>query len=480
VTKPQPLSRREFLKLAAKAGAIVGLGAGVGGMLAACKETGDTPNTIATIGTEETTTTTAPRATTSTVTTGPQTGRYLRIGLVSAKTARLALFGRADEWWLERAQTALPDGVLCGDATLRKFIFLVQDSKSDPALAAEGAARVISEGKADILLCSGAADMVNPAAAQAESLGCPCLSSFVQWRPFVFGRGGTLETPFKWTYAHAIGLEDIAGNYMAMWEQVKTNRKAGLLFSDDAGGRTWTDEAAGLPAAATAAGYEPTLPGLYPVGTVDFSAHISEFMKNGCEICCGAMRTADFIAFWQQAQQLGFRPKVVTMSEALLFPQALEAVGSSALNLTAESLWQPDWPYSDSVSGDSAQALAADYMDKIGEQWIAPIAQYAKFEWAVDVFKRVRDVDSKDAIVRGIKTTRLDTCLGPIDFVSAVGTADPNTSRRPTENVYKAPVGGIQWIEGGSFAYQPTTVANVGSPALAITGSVRPMAYGPA
>jgi branched-chain amino acid transport system substrate-binding protein len=476
VTTFQPLTRRAFLRLAGQAGAALGLGAGLGGWLGACEETADTSHTIATIGTEETTTTTTARVTT-TVSTSPEAGRHLRIGLVSAQTGHLALFGRADSWWVERARTELAGGVLCGDGRLRRLLFLVQDSGSDPRRAVEGAVRVVSEGNADILLCSGAADIVNPVATQAEALGCPCISSFVYWRPFVFGRGGTPEVPFKWTYAHAIGLEDVIANYLAMWGQVETNKKVALVFADDAAGKDWTDEAAGLPAAAVAAGYEPTLPGLYPAGTEDYSGFISEFVKNGCEICCGAMRTADFIAFWKQAQQLGFRPKTVTVSEALLFPQALEAVGTSARNLTAESLWQPDWPYSDSISGYSAQQLAGDYMDKTGEQWGAAIAQYAKLEWAVDVFRRVRNIDDKEAIMRGIRTTRLDTCLGPIDFLAAVDTTDLNTSRRPVENVCKAPVGGAQWLAGGAFAFQPITVANANNPALEIAGRVRPMVY---
>ncbi len=48
--------------------------------------------------------------------------------------------------------------------------------------------------------------------------------------------GGTLDTSFKWTYAYAIGLEDIAGNYLAMWDQVETNKKVGFVFADGPGG----------------------------------------------------------------------------------------------------------------------------------------------------------------------------------------------------------------------------------------------------
>jgi branched-chain amino acid transport system substrate-binding protein len=463
------------LKLAGKAGAVAGLGLGLGGLLSACQENEDTPNTIATIGSDPTTTD-APRPTT-TVRAGPETGRYLRIGVVSAATGPLALFGKADEWWIDFAKAALPKGVLCGDGILRKVKFMVQDSRSDPSTAAAGAATLVTEGKADILLCSGPAEMVNPVATQAEVSSCPCLSSFVHWRPYIFGRGGTLDTPFRWTYAYAIGLEDVVGNYLAMWGQVETNKKVGFVFTDGPEAAIWTDEAAGLPATAAAAGYEPVLPGLYAAGGVDYSPLISGFIKDGCELCCGAMSATDFVAFWKQSLEMGYRPKVLTMSQALLFPQALEAIGIGARGVTAESLWQPDWPFADSITGRSAERLAQDYMTRTGEQWTAPIAQYACFEWAVDAFSRSRDIDSKDVVVEAIAATKLDTCMGTIDFLSPVDAVDLSKSKRPVKNVCKAPVGGAQWIEGDAFAFEPRTVSNVNSPALEIAAPVEALAY---
>ena len=263
-----------------------------------------------------------------------------------------------------------------------------------------------------------------------------------------------------------------------MWDQVETNKKVGLVFADGPEAVVWMDEVAGLPATATAAGYQPVLPGLYAAGDADYSPLISGFMKDGCELCCGAMSAADFVAFWKQSLEMGYRPKVLTVSQALLFPQALEAIGPSARGVTAESLWQPDRPYTDSITGRSAEQLAQDYMNKTGEQWTAPIGQYACFEWAVDAFSRSRDLDSKDTIVEAVGTTRLRTCMGTIDFLSPVDSADLSKSRRPAKNVCKAPVGGAQWKEGGAFAFEPRTVSNVSSPELQIFAAVEAMTYG--
>lgn len=478
----EAISRREFLRMAAAAlCAAAGLSAGLGSLLPGCEERRQTSNTTATIiggdttSSTETTTTAVPTSTT--LLAGPETGRDLRIGVVSAQTGRLALSGKADAWWIGLVSDALPDGVRCGDGLVHKLRFITRDSQSDPDRAAHAAAKAILDDRVDVLLTSGSADMVNPVADRAEALVCPCLCSLVDWRRFVFGRGGTPETPFRWTYAHATGMEDIAANFIAMWDQVETNRKVGLLFPDDAGGRAWADTETGLPRVAAAAGYEVVSSPLYSAPSVDYTLFIAEFVSSGCEICCGAPGTADFILFWRQALYQGYRPKVVTMGDSLLAPHALQAAGVSARGLTAESLWQSDWPYTDSFTGMSCRELAEDYMEKTGDQWSAAIAQYSGFEWALDVFKRVASVNSRGQFIEETRRTNLRTCLGRIDFTAPLDMTDLAKSKRPAENVCKAPVGGAQWVAGETFEFEPRLVANVNNADLRVADVVRPMEY---
>ena len=464
----KPMTRRAFLTLTGKVGALFGLGAGLGSVVGSCREPPDASDTIATIVGAQTT-----AETRSSV----EIGREIRVGVVSARTGPLALFGKADDWWIEYAGIACPEGLICEDRKLHQLLFAVEDSGSDPAAAAAVANSLISEAAVDVITCSGSANLVNAVADRAETLGCPCLSSFHQWRPFVFRGDQQPETPFKWTYAHAVGLEDIVANYVAMWEQVATNRKVGLVVTDDDEGSLWVESSTGLPSMLEGLGYEIVLPAPSSPGADDFAGHISEFIKSGCEICCAVMSAEDLLSFWRQSSQLEYEPKVVTAGRALRFPHVLEAMGSSARNFTAESLWQPDWPYVDSLTGSSAEELAEDYMTRTGEQWITPLAQYAKFEWMADVFKRVTDLDSKEEVVRQVRTTKLDICLGPIDFTSPVGTAGPGKGTRPSQNVCKAPVAGAQWVGGGVVKPRPATVANSAWPEVAVADTVKPMSY---
>jgi branched-chain amino acid transport system substrate-binding protein len=470
MTADRPITRREFLRTAGRTGLAVGLAAGLGGALGSCSDESEVSNTIATIGT------TGVGASTTVATTAER-GREIKIGVVSARSGPLALFGRADEWWTKYAAFVCSQGVVCGDRKLHQPVFVVEDSRSDPERAAGAAYSLIAEAQVDVVITSGNASVVNAVAEGAEMLGCPCLTGFHQWRPFVHNRDDRSQPPLRWTYAHAQGLEDIAAVYVAMWEQLPTNRKVGFVFQDDANGRLWADSDTGLPPAAESAGYECVLSAPVPAGEDDYSKCIGELVRSGCEVCCTAMPASDFITFWKRALELDFRPKIVTAGDALAFPQALEAMGPRARNLTAEGLWHPSWPYSDSLTGASAQRLAEDYMAKTGEQWIAPLAQYSKFEWAVDVFKRVVDLGNKEAVAAEVRRTKVDTCMGRIDFTLPVGAAGVAGSARPAENVCKAPVSGVQWVAGGALDFQPTTVANSGWPALPVAGEVVPLTY---
>lgn len=476
------LSRRDFFKIAGLAGVTISVGAGLGGVVAACsgaEETTTSATAQATTTTGVTTSTTAaePEPTT-TISTGPETGRDIILGLVSPNTGPLALFAKADDWWVDFAlKTATPDGIIAGDGKKHMIKIERADSQSESGRASQVAGDLIVSGKVDLMMASGSLDTANPVAEQCESLRCPSIASLVPWRQFYFDRGATRERPFEWTYAHAHGLEDIVGNFIAVWDQLETNKKVGFLFANDSDGQAWSDVTNGLPAAVQAAGYEYFLPDLYTVGTEDYAKYISDFKTNGCEICCGTLITPDFMNFWRQSVQQGYNPKVLTIGKALLFPQELDAIGSVAYNATVMGVWQPSWPYKDSITGMSCQELANAYMVTTNEQWIAPIAQYAKYEWAVDVFKRVKNIDDKEEIVSAVDTTKLETCLGPIDFTAPVDMTDLAKSQHPVKNIYKCPVGGAQWVKGQKFAFEPVMVSNANHADLPVAAEVQAMAY---
>ena len=309
------LSRRDFLKVAGIAGATVGLGAGLGGLVAACGGTEETTTTTTAGGATTTTTagatTTTAAASTTTVSAGPEKGRDLKIGVVSPQTGAFAAFAVADDWQVKHVDAALKDGIVCGDGKLHMVKIVVKDSQSDGNRAAQVGGDLINNDKADIVLVSGTADTVNPVADQAEALGTPCLANSTPWQSFYFNRGATPTTPFKWTYGHCLGLEQHTANFVAMWNQIPSNKIVGLMFSNTADGQAWTNEKTGMPPLVKAAGYTTVMPQMYNPGTEDFTTEIGQFKKAGCEIQYGVMTDPEFSNFWKQCLQQGYHPKLV-------------------------------------------------------------------------------------------------------------------------------------------------------------------------
>lgn len=478
------VSRREFLRLlAAAAGASALLAGGLGGFLAGCRKQEVSP-TVATVasGTPTASSTTASTLVPTTVAAGPGRGRALRIGLVSSYTGPLALFGKADDWCVEFTTSALPYGVLCGDGTLHHLEFVRWDCRSQAERAASGAAHLVTAAEADVLLCSGDAEVVNAVADQAEQLLCPCLCNLVEWHGFA-SRKGASDRALRFSYAHAWAVEDVAADLLQMWEQVSTNRKVGLVVAGDEEGQLWADGSFPIWRTIVQAGYELVAPEPFSPGAQDFNAHISELQKAGCEICCVLSSSSDFLSFWRQALGLDYHPKVVTAGRALFFPQTVAALGSAAHLLTSETLWLPSWPFVESVSGKTCRQLADDYMQRTGELWTPALAQLARLEWAIDVFKRTTDVDSEREFVRRVLETRLSTCLGPIDFTEKVAAGGPDGGglirpQRVADTVYKAPVAGVQWEVAEPVLVEARLVSAANYPELEVDGKIRRIEYG--
>ena len=294
------------------AGAALGVGAGLGGLLAACGEE-ETTTTAATAGattTEATTATTAP-ASTTTVSVADEMGREIKVGLVMPETGALAAFGIADVWCTEKATAVIGDGMVLGDGKKHPVTIVARDCQSDSNRAAQVAADLIQNDKVDLLMGSTTPDVTNPAADQAEALGAPFISSYSPWNAFVFGRGADLTTTFKWTYGLLMGSEQMMYSIAAAVDQIPTNKKVAFLTTNNADGNAWLDPNTGAPVVLKKYGYEIVAASQYNPGSEDFTQEISSFRKEGCDVLTGAMITPDFVNFWKQSLQQGFNSEVL-------------------------------------------------------------------------------------------------------------------------------------------------------------------------
>ena len=128
----------------------------------------------------------------------------------------------------------------------------------------------------------------------------------------------------------------------------------------------------------------------------DFTSQISAFKAVNAEIVTGNMIPPDFATFWSQAAQQGFKPKIVTIGKALLFPSVINSLGARGNGLTTEIWWTPNHPFKSGLTGQSAKELTDAYVNATKRPWTQPIGfQHALFEVAIDVLKRSQDAGAE-------------------------------------------------------------------------------------
>jgi branched-chain amino acid transport system substrate-binding protein len=385
----------------------------------------------------------------------------VKIGYVSPQTGPLAPFAEADNFIIGQVRELYKKQNL-------PIEIIVKDSQTNSNRASEVTADLILKDKVSLIVVGAAPETNNPVADQCELNEIPCVSTVSPWQSWFIPRGGKPDKPFKWTYHYFWGLEDAIGILLDMWPQVKTNRVVGAAFANDPDGNAWGDSTFGLPPALTKNNYKLVAPPHFQTLTDNFTSQISAFKEAGCEIITGNMIPPDFTTFWTQCYQQGLKPKIVTITKALLFPASVESVGNTANNLSMEVWWTPRFPYKSSLSGESAGQLAAAYTHATGKQWTQPIGfVHSLFEVAADVIKRSADAQNPAANLDAVVKTNLQTVVGPIAW-----------GKGPVKNVVKTPLVSGQWrrTPNGPFKYELLVVANGLAPQIPVDGKMEPLA----
>ncbi len=375
----------------------------------------------------------------------------IKLGYVSPQSGPLATFAEADQFII--------DGFLNSEAG-SNFEVIVKDSQSNPNRAADVARELIVDDGIDLMLVASTPETTNPVATTCEVEEIPCISSVAPWQPWFIGQQGNPgapETwePFAYSYHFFWGLEDIISVFLSMWSQLDTNKQVGALYPNDGDGNAWGDPNVGFPPVLEANGYALIDPGRYQNLSDDFSAQINAFKRGDVEIVTGVPIPPDFTTFWTQAKQQGFTPKAASIGKAILFPQAVGALGDTGHNLSSEVWWSPSHPFSSSLTGQSAAELAGDFTAATSRQWTQPIGfVHALFELAADAMARADDAGDGDAVAEAIATSNLSSIVGTIAF------GDAGLPPFAQANVAKTPLVGGQWRMRDDGGYDLVIVDN--------------------
>jgi branched-chain amino acid transport system substrate-binding protein len=393
-------------------------------------------------------------------------GAKIKLGYVSPQSGPLAAFAEADSFILDNFSTT---------DNAADFEIIVKDSQSNPNRAAEVAKELILDDEIDMMLVASTPETTNPVATTCEAEEIPVLSTVAPWQPWFIGQQGNPGDPGSWrpfdySFHFFWGLEDVISVFTAMWAQLETNKSVGGLFPNDGDGNAWGDPNVGFPPVLDAQGYALADPGRYQNLTDDFSAQINAFKQANVEIVTGVPIPPDFTTFWTQAKQQGFTPKVASIGKAILFPQAVEALGDQGNNLSSEVWWSPSHPFKSSLNGLSAAEVVGAYEGVTGKQWTQPIGfVHALFEMAVDVMGRTTDTGDGDAVAAAIAATNLQTIVGPIAFNGA------GLPPFAAANVAKTPLVGGQWRLKDGGGYDLVIVDNSDQPSIPTGGTMQPI-----
>src|SRR4029077_13807708 len=112
---------------------------------------------------------------------------------------------------------------------------ITKDSQTDESRASEVANDLILKDKVDIITASSGSIDTNPVANAAELNEVPRVTADDPWESYYYGRGGTKEKGFDWTYHFFWGLDQVLSAFIGLWKAQETNKVVGHAFQYRAG-----------------------------------------------------------------------------------------------------------------------------------------------------------------------------------------------------------------------------------------------------
>jgi len=385
-------------------------------------------------------------------------GGTIKIGYVSPETGALSIFGQSNSYVISRVRAALAKGLTIGGKKYGVEI-ISKDSQSTSNGAATAASQLIQQDQVNFLLAAATPDTVIPVTAQAEAAGMPCVNTICPWEQWYYSSSGAANT-FNTSYMYFLGTQEETNEFAGIWQQASTNHVIGGLWPNDVDGAGFSKY---ITKKADSLGWKVVPSGGYADGTQDFASIIAKFKAADVQILHAVPIPPDFITFWKQAHENGFQPKIASISKALLFPSAADALGPLVTNVMSPLWWTPSFPYKSSLDGTTAAAFAAGYKTSTGQQWTQPMGfLYAIFEIAVAALKAADDPTDAQAVASAIGSLKGQAITGNYDFTAG-----------PVPHVAQVPELMAQWRPASGGGYQLVVIDDSLLPAVPVAGKLQ-------
>jgi len=367
--------------------------------------------------------------------TGP---KEIRVGFPLPLTGDLAGFG---EGLLFGARAAVEDINNQGGVYVKEFDrklpvkLIALDEEGDPAKTATLTDRLVTQDKVHILTTPDCPDFLQtPVSIVAERNKVPNVIGGGPWEAWSTARM-VITPPWEYSWCTGFGiansalsendffygepgytLQDVSLGTMYLHGD-ETNKKVGIFAPGDFGGLAWY---ALFPKLVQKRGYTPVgiddQVGLHPRGTLDFSSMITKWQKNNVEILLGEMGAVDFGTMWRQAQMMGFKPKMVLVSEAGLFYTDIMAWGGDLPNGVCTETWWGPTLNCPGIGDTTPQSLTQRWVEATNEPLNPGIGHgYHPMQIIFDAVERAGTLDSSE-VNKALSETDMMTISGRMVF----------------------------------------------------------------
>ena len=319
----------------------------------------------------------------------------------------LAEFGNCQRWGYETAvkDTNRAGGIMI-DGTLRRIKLHILDDRTDPALTAENAERLIADRGAVALLGSCTPPLVHAGAAVAERSKIPLVTGC---NPL-----GAFRAARQWAYAWNLFFDehDLASVPFQMMAEMglATNKKVAILTDDGPhesklAGQLW-------PAQAASAGCTVVYNTALPDDPGQLKITIAQAQATGADIVLVDAIPPQAIALRQQMASVGFAPMLLVVEKGGE-PEAFAlATGSLSDGVLVSGYWHPSFPY------PGANELGRRFHAETQRIPGAQIANaHAVAQVLLDAIARAGSLDG-ERINAGIAATDKSYVVGPVKFAA--------------------------------------------------------------